>query len=252
LICYAHGMARLDARKLEHATLEEIRIRAVQQVQAGESPEAVIRVLGFSSRCIYSWLAMYRAGGWDALKAKPGALSKISPVLLGRISPRRWPSLQVSAVNSWWFIVITGASDADASDRAVFDRWWYLSKSLWLVPDSIGQRGSSDQWPGVESAAVRGCAHEIHANAATYADIKESSKRRKGLPRDASWRRRKIVEVFTPLPATWVMSSTDDVGMNGARRTFDRRAEAIVVRAVLEADEREASDIGEEGWQAFG
>ena len=43
---------------------------AVQQVQAGESPEVVIRALGFSTRCIYSWLAMYRAGGWDALKAK--------------------------------------------------------------------------------------------------------------------------------------------------------------------------------------
>src|ERR1017187_7142277 len=73
-------MARLDARKLEHATLEEIRIRAVQQVQAGESPEAVIRALGFSSRCIYSWLAMYRAGGWDALKAKriPGRPRKLA------------------------------------------------------------------------------------------------------------------------------------------------------------------------------
>src|ERR1039458_6684321 len=71
-------MARLDARKLDHATLEEIRIGAVQQVQAGESPEAVIRALGFSSRCIYSWLAMYRAGGWDALKAKriPGAAAQ--------------------------------------------------------------------------------------------------------------------------------------------------------------------------------
>src|ERR1039458_3310577 len=73
-------MARLDARKLDHATLEEIRIRAVQQVQAGESPEAVIRALGFSSRCIYSWLAMYRAGGWDALKAKriPGRPRKLA------------------------------------------------------------------------------------------------------------------------------------------------------------------------------
>src|ERR1035441_7447850 len=72
-------MARLDARKLDHGTLEEIRIRAVQQVQAGESPEVVIRALGFSSRCIYSWLAMYRAGGWDALKAKriPGRARKL-------------------------------------------------------------------------------------------------------------------------------------------------------------------------------
>jgi transposase len=72
-------MTRHDARKLDHATLEAIRIRAVQQVQAGESPEAVIGALGFSSRCIYSWLSMYRTGGWDALKAKriPGRPKKL-------------------------------------------------------------------------------------------------------------------------------------------------------------------------------
>jgi transposase len=69
-MCYSYEMAKLDARKLDHGTLEQIRIRAVQRVQAGESPEVVIRALGFSTRCIYSWLAMYRAGGWDALKAK--------------------------------------------------------------------------------------------------------------------------------------------------------------------------------------
>ncbi|MCC7464561.1 MAG: IS630 family transposase [Gammaproteobacteria bacterium] len=63
-------MKKQDARKLDHATLEAIRIRAVQRVQAGESPEAVIAALGFSSRCIYSWLAAYRAGGWDRLKAR--------------------------------------------------------------------------------------------------------------------------------------------------------------------------------------
>jgi transposase len=64
-------MVKQDARELDHKTLEAIRIRAVRQVQAGESPEAVIRALGYSRRCIYSWLAMYRAGGWDGLKAKP-------------------------------------------------------------------------------------------------------------------------------------------------------------------------------------
>jgi transposase len=65
---------------LDHGTLEAIRVRAVQQVQAGESPEVVVRALGFSRRCIYSWLAMYRAGGWDALKAKkiPGRPKKLS------------------------------------------------------------------------------------------------------------------------------------------------------------------------------
>ncbi len=63
-------MAKRDARNLDHKTLEEIRIRAVEQVQAGESPEDVIRTLGFSRSCIYTWLARYRAGGWGALKAK--------------------------------------------------------------------------------------------------------------------------------------------------------------------------------------
>ena len=63
-------MRENDARKLEHKTLEAIRTRAVQRVQAGESPEVVIAALGFSRSCIYSWLAMYRAGGWSALKAR--------------------------------------------------------------------------------------------------------------------------------------------------------------------------------------
>jgi transposase len=65
------GVTANDARKLDHRTLEEIRIRAVRQVQSGQSPEDVIRALGFSRACIYNWIARYRAGGWHALKAKP-------------------------------------------------------------------------------------------------------------------------------------------------------------------------------------
>ena len=64
-------MSQNDARKLDHKTLEAIRIRAVEQVQSGESPEVVIRALGFSRACIYNWLAAYRSGGWHALRAKP-------------------------------------------------------------------------------------------------------------------------------------------------------------------------------------
>lgn len=63
-------MRRRDARELDHKTLQEIRIRAVEQVQAGESPEVVIKALGFSRSCIYTWLALYRSGGWGALKAR--------------------------------------------------------------------------------------------------------------------------------------------------------------------------------------
>jgi transposase len=60
-----------DGRALDHKTLEEIRIRAVQRVEAGESPEDVIRTLGFARTVIYNWLATYREGGIDALRAKP-------------------------------------------------------------------------------------------------------------------------------------------------------------------------------------
>ncbi len=63
-------MKEIDGRKLDHQTLEAIRIRAVKQVEAGESPEAVIKALGFTRACIYNWLAQYRESGLDGLRAK--------------------------------------------------------------------------------------------------------------------------------------------------------------------------------------
>jgi transposase len=64
-------MRENDARRLDHKTLEAMRERAVRQVQGGESPEVVARVLGLDRSTIYGWLARYRRGGWGALKAKP-------------------------------------------------------------------------------------------------------------------------------------------------------------------------------------
>ena len=51
--------------------MEEIPIRAVQRVKAGESLELVIKAQGFSRQRTYEWLARYREGGLDALRAKP-------------------------------------------------------------------------------------------------------------------------------------------------------------------------------------
>jgi transposase len=61
-------MKKHDGRKLSPKTLEEIRIRAIERVQAGESPEKVIKTLGFARACIYNWLARYRNGGLNGLK----------------------------------------------------------------------------------------------------------------------------------------------------------------------------------------
>ena len=63
-------MKKHDGRTLRHDVLTELRKRAVSRVQEGESPEAVIRAMGFCRASIYNWLAMYRAGGWDALDAR--------------------------------------------------------------------------------------------------------------------------------------------------------------------------------------
>src|SRR5216684_2118749 len=64
-------MRQDDARKLDHTTLEAMRMRAVRSVQAGERPDVVARAMRISRRTIYGWLAHYRRGGWGALKAKP-------------------------------------------------------------------------------------------------------------------------------------------------------------------------------------
>ena len=58
-----------DARRLDHRTLEVMRERAVRQVQ--ESPEVIARALGLNRSTGYGWLARYRRGGWNGLKAKP-------------------------------------------------------------------------------------------------------------------------------------------------------------------------------------
>ena len=93
-----YGMKQDDARKLDHATLEAMRIRAVRSVQAGENPEVVARSLRISRRTIYGWLAQYRRGGWGALKAKPlfGSLPiRFSPTATrASVRPCSWTSVQ--------------------------------------------------------------------------------------------------------------------------------------------------------------
>src|SRR5260370_2473619 len=89
------GMQRRDARDIGEKTWEEIGMRAVERVQAGESPETVIQALGFTRSCIYTWLARYRSGGWGALKAR---------ALKGR------PMKIQAAQMRWLYRTVTGKS----------------------------------------------------------------------------------------------------------------------------------------------
>jgi transposase len=60
-----------DGRKLDHQTLEQLRLRAVRQLEQGAHPDEVAAGLGMTRAAVYSWLAKYREGGLAALRAKP-------------------------------------------------------------------------------------------------------------------------------------------------------------------------------------
>jgi transposase len=79
-------MRENDGRKLKHDMLEAMRIRAVRRIEEGESPEVVIKALGMNRRTVYRWIALYREGGAEALKARP---------LMGR-------PLKLNGGQVWW------------------------------------------------------------------------------------------------------------------------------------------------------
>ena len=76
-----------DGRTLDHATLEAIRMRAVRAVEDGEQPAVVARTLGMTPAAVYAWLAQARAGGPQALRAKPipGRPAKLSATQVRRL-----------------------------------------------------------------------------------------------------------------------------------------------------------------------
>src|SRR4051794_40663060 len=84
-------MRKNDGRKLDHHTLEAIRLRAVEQVDAGAPAAEVGRglaALGLHPKTIYAWLAKERTAGRAALRAKPvpGPRRKLSDAQLGELT----------------------------------------------------------------------------------------------------------------------------------------------------------------------
>jgi hypothetical protein len=45
-----------DGRKLDHKTLEQLRIRAVGQIEQGAHPDEVAAGLGMTRAAVYAWL----------------------------------------------------------------------------------------------------------------------------------------------------------------------------------------------------
>jgi len=63
-------MNKQDARKLDHKGLTDLRRRAINALQGGESPGVIARVFGVSRGALYGWLSRYRHRGWDVLDAR--------------------------------------------------------------------------------------------------------------------------------------------------------------------------------------
>jgi transposase len=76
-----------DGRKLDHHTLEQLWLRAVDRVAEGHDPRAVARMLGMHKHTVYGWVATQRQGGREALKAQPipGRPSKLTDDQMGRL-----------------------------------------------------------------------------------------------------------------------------------------------------------------------
>jgi transposase len=80
-------MRENDGRKLDHKTLEALRLRAVEQVLRGLPPEYVASALGLHRKTVYGWVRLYREGGHDALLAKPvpGRPPLLGPAQIARL-----------------------------------------------------------------------------------------------------------------------------------------------------------------------
>jgi transposase len=90
-----------DGRKLDHQTLEQLRIRAVRQIEQGAHPEDIAQALGMTRAAVYSWLAKYRQGGLEALRAKPvpGRPPTLSGAQLARLYQLWWAATPASCAS---------------------------------------------------------------------------------------------------------------------------------------------------------
>ena len=64
-------MAKQDGRKLDHQSLETLRLLAVRRVtEDGEKPREVMRSLGLCRTSIYPWLRTHKKKGQAALRMR--------------------------------------------------------------------------------------------------------------------------------------------------------------------------------------
>jgi transposase len=132
----------MDARRLNHEMLTELRKRAVTSVQEGQRPEVVAKALQVSRQALYGWLARYRDGGWGNLDAKKRGGRR--PKLDARAM--KWVYDTVTMKNPLQMKFTFALWTARMVGKAIADRFGMtLSKAS--VCRLLAQRGLSPQRP---------------------------------------------------------------------------------------------------------
>lgn len=99
-------MEYFDGKKLNHSAREAIRLRAVQRIIDGDSPEIIAKTLWFHRSAVYQWLKRYEVAGIEGLKyqkmpGKQPTLTKAQKQKIFDIGTSKKP-LQLKFVFALW------------------------------------------------------------------------------------------------------------------------------------------------------
>ena len=127
---------------MSHKELTEFRRQAVIRVQAGTPVRVVCEGMGVSRAALFGWLALYRAGGWDALKAgkrggrKPKLNAKQVEWLYETIT--KHDPRQLNFPFALWTLKMVGG---------LIERRFGVKLSRWSIARLLRQLGLSPQRP---------------------------------------------------------------------------------------------------------
>ena len=166
---------KTDLRRLTHQELTQFRRQAVAQVQSGVPVMDVVRSMGVSRTALFHWLALYRAGGWDALDA-------------GKRGGRR-PKLDAKAIE-WLYRTLT--RDPPTQWKFPFALWTLklvvqlihrelgIRLSRWSVARLLRQLGLSPQRP-LWRAWQQDAGEVARWKAEVYPEIRRRARQRQGV-----------------------------------------------------------------------